>query len=36
MDVVFEDVEFENMSFLTLNNRRRGDFTSKADMGEGF
>ena len=35
-DVVFEDVGFENSSWLTLNNCRCGDFTPKADMGEGL
>ena len=35
-DVVFEDVGFESNSLSTLNDRRCGDFTPKADMGEGF
>ena len=35
-DVVFEDVGFEHHSLLTLSNWRCGDFTPKADMGEGF
>ena len=29
-------VGFENNSWLTLNNQSCGDFTPKADMGEGF
>ena len=35
-DVVFEDVGFENDSWLTINNWRCGDFTPKAFVGEGF
>ena len=34
--VVFEDVGLEHDSVLTLNIGRCGDFTAKADMGEGF
>ena len=34
-DVVFKDVGLEHDSLLTLNNWRCGEFTSKADMGEG-
>ena len=35
-DVVFEDAGFDSNSLLTLNSRRCGDFTPKADMGQGF
>ena len=35
-DVVFEDVGFDEHCFLALENRRCGDFTPKADMGEGL
>ena len=35
-DVVFQDMGFENNSLSTLKNWRCGDFTPKADMGEGF
>ena len=34
--MVFEDVGYETNILLTLNNWRCGDFTPKADMGEGF
>ena len=32
---VVEDVGFEHNMLLVLNNWRCGDFTPKADMGEG-
>ena len=35
-DVVFEDAGFETNSLLALKNWRRGDFTPKADVGEGL
>ena len=35
-DVAFEDVGSENDSLLTLDDRRCGDFTPEADVGEGF
>ena len=35
-DVVFEDVGFETDTLLTLKNYKCGDFTPKADMGEGL
>ena len=32
----FRDVGLENNCWLILKNRRFGDFTPEADMGEGF